>query len=86
MLDFFSHSNASAAKLTIRLSRIEQKLDLILNHLGLKFTELTVLPGEARALAEKGDTIGAIKLLREATGFSLAEAKSEVERYLAGRA
>ena len=66
------------------MRRVEQKLDLILKHLGIPFVESSDLPPEARARADAGEKIAAIKALREATGLGLAEAKREVEDYMAG--
>lgn len=40
------------------------------------------LPAQAVAALERGDTIGAIKLTREATGVGLKEAKEAVERHV----
>jgi ribosomal protein L7/L12 len=76
--DFSRHDRA-------RLRRVEQKLDLILNHLGIAFVESSALPAEAIAAVEAGNKIAAIKALREATGMGLVEAKQEVESYMAGR-
>lgn len=38
------------------------------------------IEAEARTLIERGDTIGAIKLVREATGMSLKDSKEFIER------
>jgi hypothetical protein len=84
MLDLFGHSSGFTRDDRARLRRIEQKLDAILTYLGIAFVESSGLPAEARALADSGDKIGAIKALRAATGLGLAEAKHEVEAYLAG--
>src|SRR5262249_512766 len=74
----FTHQDA------VRLRRIEQKLDLILAHLGIAFTETSSLAPEVRDLADRGDKIGAIKLHRQATGAGVAAAKQEVEDHMAG--
>lgn len=68
-----------------RLRRVEQKLDLILKHLRIEYDEPG--PGEdlseqVRALSDRGDKIGAIKMHRQLTGAGLVEAKQEVEAYL----
>jgi ribosomal protein L7/L12 len=70
-----------------RLRRIEQKLDLILEHLGLQYREGkrgSELSAEVRQLADAGQTIAAIKRLREETGYGLKEAKDAVDAYLGG--
>jgi ribosomal protein L7/L12 len=84
MLDLFGYSSGFSSGDRARLRRIEQKLDAILNHLGIAFAETSDLPAEVRALADSGKKIGAIKALREATGLGLADAKREVDAYLAG--
>lgn len=43
------------------------------------------LPAAALAALQKGDTIGAIKLLRESHGLGLKEAKDVVDRHQAGQ-
>jgi len=40
------------------------------------------IPEQARAAADAGDTIGAIKLVRQATGLGLKDAKAAVDAYL----
>ena len=62
-----------------RLLRIEKKLDLILNQLGLEFPPFS---DEVRQAADSGNKILAIKLYREETGLGLAQAKKDVEEYL----
>ena len=62
-----------------RLDRIEEKLDLIMDHLGL------VLPkpeyeNEIRELKRKGNHIQAIKRYRKITGAGLFEAKNYVDQ------
>jgi hypothetical protein len=86
MFQLFDHSAGLSAGDRVRLRRVEQKLDLILEHLGLTFVESSNLPPEARALADAGEKIAAIKALREATGLGLVAAKLEVEEYMAGKA
>ncbi len=66
-----------------RLLRIEQKLDLIMMHLGLKY----VPPAEENWQALANDParkIAAIKAYREQHGVGLKDAKDAVERYVAG--
>jgi hypothetical protein len=83
MFSLFSSAELSQADAT-RLRRIEQKLDLILTHLGLEFVASSGLDDEARRLADAGRKIEAIKA-HEATGAGLADAKEAVEDYLRGR-
>jgi ribosomal protein L7/L12 len=77
-----SPRNAEAGK---RLIRIEQKLDLILEHLSIdasKIGHMTELSEEVRKLADAGQKIFAIKLLQEETGWGLKQAKDAVEEYM----
>jgi hypothetical protein len=83
MLDILGHSSDFSHDDAVRLRRIEQKLDLVLKHLGIDYFETWNLSEEARAQADRGDKIGAIKIHRETTGVGLAEAKYDVEAYLA---
>ncbi|MBE1488151.1 hypothetical protein [Plantactinospora soyae] len=62
----------------VRLGRIERKLQLVLDHLGIVEPEPD-LPEVLRHLKE-GRKIPAIKAYREATGESLRDAKNAVER------
>ena len=62
-----------------RLLRIEKKLDLILNHLGLEFQPFS---DEVCRAVDSGNKILAIKLYREETGLGLAQAKKDVEAYM----
>ncbi|MEU3947481.1 ribosomal protein L7/L12 [Streptomyces sp. NPDC029526] len=61
-----------------RLARAERKLDLLLDHFGLR----QELPrrDEITALLREGKKIQAIKVYREATGADLVEAKEAVDR------
>ncbi|MGI5339442.1 hypothetical protein ACQEVS_19670 [Streptomyces sp. CA-181903] len=67
-----------------RLARVERKLDLILEHLGIQDADAPYL-AEVRALVREGKTIQAIKVHREATGASLKEAKDVVDAIKEGR-
>lgn len=64
----------------VRLARLERKIDLILEHLGLALPEEDELE-PVRALVDLGPShkIAAIKAYREATGAGLREAKEAVE-------
>lgn len=62
----------------LRVARVEQKLDLVLDHLGLREAEPRM--DEIDALLRDGKKIQAIKTYREITGAGLKEAKDAVER------
>jgi ribosomal protein L7/L12 len=83
MLDILGHSSDFSHDDAVRLRRLEQKVDLILKHLGIDYVETSNLSEEARAQADRGDKIGAIKVHRQNTGVGLAEAKYDIEAYLA---
>jgi ribosomal protein L7/L12 len=72
-----------------RLRRMEEKVDLILRHLGLEYKGLSTsvsLSEEVKKLADDPERkIDAIKLHREQTGADLREAKEAVEDYIATR-
>ncbi|MCX5055609.1 ribosomal protein L7/L12 [Streptomyces sp. NBC_00201] len=61
-----------------RVARVEHKLDLILDHLGLR--EREPWADEVDALLRDGKKIAAIKVYREATGAGLKEAKEAVDK------
>ncbi|WP_030679489.1 ribosomal protein L7/L12 [Streptomyces rimosus] len=62
-----------------RLRRMDRKLDLIMEHLGIEETGPEGM-AEIDALLHKGKKIEAIKRYRELTGAGLVEAKEAVER------
>jgi ribosomal protein L7/L12 len=65
---------------------LEQKVDLILKHLGVEYVEQSPrcpLSPEVQAMARApGRKIQAIKLHREQTGVGLKEAKDAVEAFI----
>lgn len=63
------------------LTRVEAKLDRLLERLGVE--PHPPLSERVRAFADGGQKIDAIKALREETGMGLAEAKRAVEAYQA---
>jgi ribosomal protein L7/L12 len=67
-----------------RLIRIEQKLDVILTHLGLKY-ESPASEGWQELANDPRQKIAAIKAYREQHGVGLKDAKDAVETYIAGR-
>lgn len=66
-------------ELTRRLDRLEDKVDALLKHAGLEASKIP-RQDEIVELARAGKKIEAIKIYRETTGASLAEAKSAVEQ------
>ncbi len=71
----------------LRLSRLERKVDAILRHLNIEFTDPTSPEGlskDVQLLADDSNKkIEAIRLLGEETGLGLGEAKTAVEAYMA---
>lgn len=64
----------------IRLDRIERKLDLIMQHLGIADAQNDAVLAEVVDLArDPKKKIEAIKRYRELTGAGLAEAKAAVD-------
>ncbi len=66
-------------KQTGKLAAMNAKLDLLLGQAGVKFDPIGSVCREAADALKRGDKIGAIKLYRNATGASLAEAKQTIE-------
>ncbi|MFI1165035.1 ribosomal protein L7/L12 [Streptomyces sp. NPDC020801] len=64
-----------------RIARVERKLDLIIDHLGLREEDPAL--DEVTGLVRAGKRIEAIKVYREATGAGLKEAKEAVDRIAA---
>lgn len=62
-----------------RLSRLEAKVDALMTHAGIQFDEFPGVPEDVREALERGETILAIKRLREATGVGLKEAKDVID-------
>ncbi|WP_217210904.1 ribosomal protein L7/L12 [Streptomyces sp. AC550_RSS872] len=61
-----------------RVARVERKLDLVLDHLGLDGEDPRM--GEVVSLVRTGKRVQAIKVYREITGAGLKEAKDAVDR------
>ncbi|MFM9370823.1 ribosomal protein L7/L12 [Streptomyces sp. Da 82-17] len=68
-----------------RVARVERKLDLVIEHLGVDAGALAPDLGRVRALVAEGKQVQAIKEYRQLTGVGLKEAKDEVERLTATR-
>ena len=62
-----------------RLSRLEAKVDALLKHAGVSFDPVRQLPPDVREALQRGETILAIKRLRQATGAGLKDAKEVVD-------
>ncbi|ANH92525.1 hypothetical protein A8713_16280 [Streptomyces sp. SAT1] len=82
LLTGFATIEIRIARTDRRTARVEHKLDLILDHLGL--CEEQPWRGEVAELARTGRKIQAVKLYREATDAGLKEAKEAVDRIAAG--
>jgi ribosomal protein L7/L12 len=67
----------------MRLARVERKLQLVMDHLGIVEPEVD-MPDVVRAL-EQGNMIEAVKAYRKATGATLADAKNAVDAMAAQR-
>jgi hypothetical protein len=63
----------------LHLSRVEAKINLLLEHAGIEFDPYKGLPQEVADAVRRGEKIQAIKLYRRATGASLREAKEFIE-------
>ncbi|OKK18432.1 hypothetical protein AMK16_19235 [Streptomyces sp. CB00455] len=66
-----------------RAERLERRMGLLLDHLGIEEPEQAGLE-DVRALLRAGRTIEAIKVYRRLTGADLREAKTAVEALEAG--
>lgn len=70
-----------------RLSRMDRKLDALLKHAGISFDVYEDVPADVREAIERGETIQAVRRIRQATGVGLKEAKDfvdEIRRRKAG--
>ncbi|MGW5608433.1 ribosomal protein L7/L12 [Streptomyces sp. NPDC003753] len=78
LLAGFAGVEARIKRTDRRMARVERKLDLVLDHLGLHRTDPDL--ERVAALLRDGKNIQAIKVYREITGADLKEAKEAVER------
>jgi hypothetical protein len=77
---------ATVSSMQARLERVERRLALLLRHFNIDTVPGSPLSDRVRQLADDpARKIEAIKVYREETGASLAEAKAAVEAYLNGR-
>ena len=68
-------------ELLTRIAALERKVSALYEHLGVAEPQgMEGVSPEVLDAVRSGDSIGAIKLYREQTGASLAEAKEFVER------
>ncbi len=70
---------ASVERNARRLSRLESKVDALLQHHGVVFDPYSTVPPPVVDALRQGDTIQAIKAYRRATGAGLKEARDYVE-------
>lgn len=75
----FTIFNANINMLQSNQKRIESKLNIIIEHLGLSDILEDELKDELIRLVEDNQRIKAIKKLRDATGMGLKEAKDYVD-------
>jgi ferritin-like metal-binding protein YciE len=78
LLGLFGVIQQLKADLERRVSRLEQKIDKVMEHLGI--AQADPVPPEVAGLIQAGRKIEAIKVYRRATGAGLKEAKEAVER------
>jgi hypothetical protein len=74
--------SGSATRMERRLGallRVEAKINLLLEHAGIKFDPYKSLPQDVANAIERGERIEAIRLWRGFTGASLKEAKDFIE-------
>jgi ribosomal protein L7/L12 len=72
----------SLAKINGAVNGLNRKLDMLMKHSGMNVQELA--NREALVLVKAGQKIEAIKLYREISGASLAEAKAAVDKLQEG--
>jgi ribosomal protein L7/L12 len=78
-MGLFGGCNCNGGANGARIARIERKVDLIMQSLGILTTDAEDNLDEVRDLMQTGRKIEAIKRYRELTGAGLAEAKQAVE-------
>ncbi len=73
--------SADVAALRYKVAELERKLDFVLNHLNLRYTEnaLSLADSEAAKYLRQGNKIEAIKAYRAVTNAGLKEAKDAVD-------
>ncbi len=66
-------------KRVTRLSRVEAKVDALMQHAGIEFDPFKFVAKEVVEALKNGDKIEAIRVYRDHSGASLKEAKDFVE-------
>ncbi|SCL50177.1 LSU ribosomal protein L12P homologue [Micromonospora citrea] len=74
---------AQQARTAYRLTEIERRLQLVMDHLGV--VDRSPVPPEVRDHLARGDKIKAIAAYRKATGADLRSAKEAVEGFAGQR-
>ncbi len=69
----------SLKKRTAAITRVEGKIDLLLEHAGLEFDPYSNISDEVLDAINSGKKTLAIRLYRDATGTDLVEAKAFIE-------
>ena len=82
-INYLQSELSNLRKRVAALSRVEAKLDLVLEHAGLKYVPYANLPEPVIEALRNANKIQAIKHYREATGVSLKEAKDFIEEIMA---
>lgn len=77
---------ASIERRLNRLSRLDAKVDALLKNAGITFDAFQDVPADVREAIERGETILAVKRLRQAKGVDLKEAKELVDEIRRRRA
>jgi len=74
---------ATVTQMDRRLARTERKLNALLRHFSVEWTQMPALSDRVKELArDPKQKIQAIKAYREETGAGLAEAKEAVEEFI----
>lgn len=75
-----SASTSDVGRISLQLAELEKKVQFILDHLGVQYApaEEPYL-AEARALLAAGKEADAVRIVRDATGLGLVEAKTIVD-------
>lgn len=79
-----SASTSDVGRISLQLAELEKKVQFLFDHLGVEYAprEEPYIT-EARSLVAAGKETDAVRVVREATGLGLVEAKTIVDR-LAG--
>ena len=79
---------ANEGDIAQRLIELERRMDLVFEHLKIDAPPLRLEPGQAvpgvQELLDQGNRVGAISLVVQRTGMSMAEAKRAVDQMVGG--